>query len=119
MGALVGWMSPAILLNKVPLLLIGIWGSVLVGQDRISAAAFLSAFLFTYAFNGELADLDDFMANFPTLEVFMERVKELIDCPRQKSGRLETFYEYHPVICFEKVSFCYRDSIVFERFPFK
>ena len=40
MGALVGWMSPAILLNKVPLLLIGIWGSVLVGQDRISAAAF-------------------------------------------------------------------------------
>ena len=119
MGALVGWMSPAILLNKVPLLLIGIWGSVLVGQDRISAAAFLSAFLFTYAFNGELADLDDFMANFPTLEVFMERVKELIDCPRQKSGRLETFYEYHPVICFEKVSFCYRDSIVFEQLSFQ
>lgn len=119
MGALVGWMSPAILLNKVPLLLIGIWGSVLVGQDRISAAAFLSAFLFTYAFNGELADLDDFMANFPTLEVFMERVKELIDCPRQKSGRLETFYDYHPVICFEKVSFCYHDSIVFEQLSFQ
>ena len=119
MGALVGWMSPAILLNKVPLLLIGIWGSILVGQDRISAAAFLSAFLFTYAFNRELADLDDFMANFPTLEVFMERVKELIDCPRQKSGRLETFYEYHPVICFEKVSFCYRDSIVFEQLSFQ
>ena len=119
MGALVGWMSPAILLNKVPLLLIGIWGSVLVGQDRISAAAFLSAFLFTYAFNGELADLDDFMANFPTLEVFMERVKELIDCPRQKSGRLETFYEYHPVICFEKVSFCYHASTVFEQLSFQ
>ena len=119
MGALVGWMSPAILLNKVPLLLIGIWGSVLVGQDRISAAAFLSAFQFTYAFNGELADLDDFMANFPTLEVFMERVKELIDCPRQKSGRLETFYEYHPVIYFEKVSFCYRDFIVFEQLSFQ
>ena len=119
MGALVGWMSPAILLNKVPLLLIGIWGSVLVGQDRISAAAFLSAFLFTYAFNGELADLDDFMANFPTLEVFMERVKELIDCPRQKSGRLETFYEYHPVICFEKVFFCYHDSTVFEQLSFQ
>lgn len=110
MGALVGYMSPAILLNKVPLILIGILGSVFVSRGRISAAAFLSAFLFTYTFNTELSELDDFMANFPTLAVFLERVKGILDCPKQSYGNWDTFTETGTMIEFQNVSFRYEDS---------
>lgn len=110
MGALVGYMSPAILLNKVPLILIGILGSVFVSRDRISAAAFLSAFLFTYAFNAELSELDDFMANFPTLAVFLERVKGILECPKQSYGNRDTYTETGTIIEFQNVSFRYTDD---------
>lgn len=110
MGALVGWMSPAILMNKVPLILIGILGGLFIHQGRISEAAFLTAFLFTYLFNAELAELDDFMANFPTLVVFLERVKEIMGCPQQEFGVCDTFQNEEVMIRFEEVSFRYGDS---------
>ena len=110
MGALVGWMSPAILLNKVPLIMIGILGGVFVSQSRISLSAFLTAFLFTYLFNAELAELDDFMANFPTLVVFLERVREIMECPQQAFGVRDTFRSGKSMIQFEDVSFRYADS---------
>lgn len=110
MGALVGWMSPAILLNKAPLILTGVLGGVLVSQGKISASAFLTAFLFTYIFNSELAELDDFMANFPTLEVFLERVKGILDCPVQREGGCTVVPENVDTIRFEDVSFRYDSS---------
>ena len=122
MGALVGWMSPAILLNKVPLILIGILGGVLVNQDKISSSVFLTTFLFTYAFNSELAELDDFMANFPTLEVFLERIKEILDCPLQKEGQCTTILEKNYAIRFMKIAFRYdsfpEDSYLFKQLSF-
>lgn len=107
MGALVGWMSPAILLNKVPLILVGILGGILVSQGKISSTAFLTAFLFTYAFNSELAELDDFMANFPTLEVFLERVKGILDCPLQREGQCTAVSSSDCAIRFQEVAFRY------------
>lgn len=122
MGALVGWMSPAILLNKAPLILTGIFGGILVSQNKISSSAFLTAFLFTYTFNSELAELDDFMANFPTLEVFLERAKELLECPRQKEGHGTAISETEFVIRFDDVSFRYdsfpKDRYLFEQLSF-
>ena len=122
MGALVGWMSPAILLNKVPLVLIGILGSLFINQGKISVSAFLTAFLFTYLFNAELAELDDFMANFPTLAVYMERVKEMMECPQQQFGVCDTFSKSETMIKFANVSFRYTDSpedkLLFEALSF-
>lgn len=122
MGALVGYMSPAILLNKLPLILIGILGSVFISRGSIAAPAFLSAFLFTYAFNAELAELDDFMANFPTLAVFLERVKGIWDCPKQSYGNRNVFTETDKMIEFQNVSFRHADDpgkrMIFENVSF-
>lgn len=122
MGALVGYMSPAILLNKLPLILIGILGSVFISRGSIAAPAFLSAFLFTYAFNAELAELDDFMANFPTLAVFLERVKGIWDCPKQSYGNRNVFTETDTMIEFQNVSFRHADDpgnrMIFENISF-
>ena len=122
MGALVGYMSPAILLNKLPLILIGILGSVFISRGSIAAPAFLSAFLFTYAFNAELAELDDFMANFPTLAVFLERVKGIWDCPKQSYGNRNVFAETDTMIAFQNVSFRHADDpgkrMIFENVSF-
>lgn len=123
MGALVGWMSPAILLNKVPLILIGILGSVFIHQGRISVEAFLTAFLFTYLFNAELAELDDFMANFPTLAVFLERVREIMECPQQNFGACNRLPDSEVMIRFDGVSFRYGDGpqerMIFENLSFE
>ncbi len=122
MGALVGYMSPAILLNKLPLILIGILGSVFISRGSIAAPVFLSAFLFTYAFNAELAELDDFMANFPTLAVFLERVKGIWDCPKQSYGNRNVFTETDKMIEFQNVSFRHADDpgkrMIFENVSF-
>ena len=122
MGALVGYMSPAILLNKLPLILIGILGSVFISRGSIAAPAFLSAFLFTYAFNAELAELDDFMANFPTLAVFLERVKGIWDCPKQSYGNRNVFTETDKMIEIQNVSFRHADDpgkrMIFENVSF-
>lgn len=116
MGALVAFMSPALLLNKLPLILVAIYGSYLVNESQLPFSAFMTIFTLSYLTNVELSELDDFMANFPTLLVFCNRLIEILHCPIKKYGTkncsefLTQPQKYTTAISFHGVNFKYKHS---------
>ncbi|WP_371364544.1 ABC transporter transmembrane domain-containing protein [Sporomusa rhizae] len=99
--------SPAILFNKIPSILLGVIGCALVIQNNLHSESFIMIFTLSITTADEIRELDDFMANIPSLLAYAKRLFPIWDSPQQVFGREIACQDTVHAFELENVSFAY------------